>query len=179
MYFGKPTLTTRVIDEKLKFFERWPHRTYRLSSKDMLVRCQGLVCDISGPVEWWVGSPKRKAWNRGTAKYQFEVVFTDSGQPFIRLENSSNDVGRWFYSLQTCAACEVTKVRLDNREECERLRETHLDEGLKTSHACFDDEDHPLDAVLQIYKNDSWERHPDPIIQDCLERVGTSNECKG
>jgi len=43
----------------------------------------------TGAADWWVGSPVRKIWKRGTASYWFEAIFVGSGQPFIRLETSS------------------------------------------------------------------------------------------
>ncbi len=69
----------------------------------------------------------------------------------------------WFYYLQACASCGATMVGFLGIEQCESYRKQHLAEGAKTSQACFQNENQP----------------PDPVLRDCLERIGTENECKG
>jgi hypothetical protein len=85
----------------------------------------------------------------------------------------------WFYYLQACAMCGVTRVGVQTFDECESSRRENLDNGLKTSLACFQDQAQPPDAGIQLFRSKDWHKHPDPIIQDCIERVGTDNECKG
>jgi hypothetical protein len=85
----------------------------------------------------------------------------------------------WFYYLQSCAMCGVTRIGVLTPEECESFRQRHLAEGLKTSQVCFQDENQLPDAGVQLHKSKDWDKHPDPIVQDCLERIGTDNECKG
>jgi hypothetical protein len=41
------------------------------------------MCSVSGGVDWWVGSSVRQDWKRGTAIYDFEIVFIGSVEPFI------------------------------------------------------------------------------------------------
>jgi S1-C subfamily serine protease len=89
MYFGKTINRSDVLAEKRMYFERWPHRTYRMRTDELTVKCQSAMCSVSGGVDWWVGSPVRHDWKRGTAVYHFEVVFIGSVEPFIQLENSS------------------------------------------------------------------------------------------
>lgn len=88
MYFGKPTYKDDVISDKRDFFLRWPHRTYRLRSNGLSIRCARSLCSVLGVVDWWVGNRVRQSSRRGTANYEFEVALIDSG-PFIRLETSN------------------------------------------------------------------------------------------
>jgi hypothetical protein len=85
----------------------------------------------------------------------------------------------WFYYLQPCAMCDVTRIGTPSLEQCESFRKQHLEKGLKTSQVCFQDENRPPDAGVQLHKSKDWDKHPDPMVQDCLERIGTDNECKG
>jgi hypothetical protein len=89
------------------------------------------------------------------------------------------DALMWFFYLQSCATCDLTRIGILTPEECEASRRQHLAEGLKTSQAYFQNENKQPDAGVQLHKSKDWDKHPGPIVQDCLERIGTQNECKG
>lgn len=75
--------------------------------------------------------------------------------------------------------CDVSIVGFHSFEQCESSRRMELSEGLKTSEICFEGENRPPDSGIQLFKGKSWDEHPDPVVRDCLRRLGTANECKG
>ncbi|MFS8049515.1 hypothetical protein [Rhizobium sp. BR 314] len=72
-FYGKQKSLDEILDDKRKFFERWPNRMYRLRPESVVIACDGDLCRVSGDFDWYVGSPQRAKSLNGTAEFSYSL----------------------------------------------------------------------------------------------------------
>jgi hypothetical protein len=72
-FYGKQKSLDEILDDKAKFFERWPNRNYRLRPESVIIACSGDVCRVSGEFDWYVSSPQRAKSLNGTASFFYSL----------------------------------------------------------------------------------------------------------
>ncbi|PHR87062.1 MAG: hypothetical protein COA78_37440 [Blastopirellula sp.] len=73
-YFGKITTLDEVMQDKRRYFDRWPSRDYRLQNDTIFTDCSGKqVCTISGYFDWSVQSEERGKKAAGTASFEYAI----------------------------------------------------------------------------------------------------------
>ena len=72
-YYGKPTPRFEVIQDKERYFARWPERTYRLKDETISIDCRPFACDVSGQYSWAVQSIPRNRKASGLASFRYVV----------------------------------------------------------------------------------------------------------
>jgi hypothetical protein len=76
VYYGKVTSILNILEDKQRFFELWPARSYTIRSM-MPARCpdnDGIIvdCHVSGIVDWEASSPTKKAAGSSTFDYELK-----------------------------------------------------------------------------------------------------------
>jgi hypothetical protein len=85
-FYGKTISKSALIDEKRRFAERWPIRSYAVRPETVLINCGATVCDIQGIVDWSVASPARGKTAEGAASFSMkwdsvlETISFENGQ---------------------------------------------------------------------------------------------------
>nr|WP_281406614.1 ATP-dependent Clp protease proteolytic subunit [Rhizobium sp. P44RR-XXIV] len=72
-FYGKQKRLSEILDDKAKFFERWPNRVYRLRPESVVVSCGGDLCRVTGDFDWYVSSPQRAKSLNGTASFFYSL----------------------------------------------------------------------------------------------------------
>jgi hypothetical protein len=77
-YYGLIKSRRDVIEEKEKFFERWPDRAYDIRAGSLQASCDmDRRCTVRGEVDWRAESLQRNATASGTAQFELQFVLTD------------------------------------------------------------------------------------------------------
>jgi len=88
MYYGKVASQLAVLNDKRRFVERWPQRSYRLRPGTLAAQCNEVFqkCTVTGAMDWdAVNDAKRSS---GVANFSYVVLMATSGVPKIAEENS-------------------------------------------------------------------------------------------
>ena len=74
-YYGNITPLDEVMQDKKRYFERWPHREYRVLQDTLSADCSGgQECRISGLFDWFVRSAERNKDAEGTASFEYTIM---------------------------------------------------------------------------------------------------------
>jgi hypothetical protein len=93
-YYGKVVPNAQVVEEKRRYLNRWPQRSYRLRLDTMRVQCDEArsTCQMSGELDYDVRDPKASRASSGGATYDLRVVFTQVGPKVV--EESGRTLAR-------------------------------------------------------------------------------------
>jgi hypothetical protein len=93
-YYGKVVPNAQVVEEKRRYLNRWPQRSYRLRPDTMRVQCDEprSTCQMSGELDYEVRDPKASRGSSGGATYELRVVFTPAGPKIV--EESGRTLAR-------------------------------------------------------------------------------------
>lgn len=87
-YFGKTYSADEILEDKIRFFNRWPIRSYKIDTKRSSIRCNDQKrCFFLGVAVWSARSLERNAKASGEAMLEYELVY-DDGSFKISSENS-------------------------------------------------------------------------------------------
>lgn len=89
-YHGKLATRQSVLDDKVKFANRWPERKYQLNTQGLVATCDqsSSTCTVTGILDWQVRSSSRKASSSGKARFTYSLA--RQGLSFVVVsENSS------------------------------------------------------------------------------------------
>jgi hypothetical protein len=78
VYFGKVISRQAVLEDKRRFVERWPQRSYSIQPGTLDAQCdgQGLRCAVWGMIDWNAANDAKRS--RGSASFQYLIrVGTD------------------------------------------------------------------------------------------------------
>jgi len=78
-YYGKVISRDAVLDDKRRFAERWPQRSYTIRPGTLIVQCgdDSLSCTVSGTTDWAVAKNAKRS--TGTANFYYEVRAGERG----------------------------------------------------------------------------------------------------
>ncbi len=87
-YFGKDVRLNELMQDKIKYFDRWPERMTTVEPKTVDIACIGVRdCTVEGVYSWLVSSPadNREASGRATFRYRLlldrsDPIIEESGQ---------------------------------------------------------------------------------------------------
>jgi len=84
-FYGKPTPQSVIIEEKQKFIERWPQRSYLLRNPTLSIMCDhaNSKCTISGLLDWDASSPQRQARSAGVASFWMQLEVEGSSAKIV------------------------------------------------------------------------------------------------
>ena len=85
-FYGKTISKTALLQEKIKFAERWPIRSYSVRPDSLAIQCQTTICHIEGIVDWSASSPARRKHSQGAASFS---MYWDSS-----LETITSETGK-------------------------------------------------------------------------------------
>lgn len=75
LYYGRVRQLNYVIDDKRKYFGRWPNRWYFIAPDDISADCHHETCTVTGLFSWKIESPDRNAWGRASFRYGLRDYF--------------------------------------------------------------------------------------------------------
>jgi hypothetical protein len=89
-YYGRSNTHAQVLADKMKYFSRWPERTYTLVADSLNVSCDEgrKECTANGVVKFSVANPQAGRHVEGTATFTYLIVRTPLG-PRVRAESGS------------------------------------------------------------------------------------------
>jgi hypothetical protein len=87
MYFGKLTSKRDVIQNSVKYMQRWPERQYRVIQNNVNCERSDFTCVISGQMTWSARSAVRNIEAYGTSDFQYKFGF-GGGIPRLLMQNS-------------------------------------------------------------------------------------------
>lgn len=70
-FFDRMLSHKEVLQDKRKYFDRWPVRSNYLNENSMRVLCENYKCAVTGEYDWFVSSPRRKKKASGTATFYY------------------------------------------------------------------------------------------------------------
>lgn len=70
-FFGKPMSRREVLDDKRRYFQRWPIRSAQVNERTVEALCENGKCVVMGEYDWYVSSPQRNKRANGTAKFYY------------------------------------------------------------------------------------------------------------
>lgn len=79
-FFGKKLSHYEVLQDKRKYFERWPVRSSYVNDNSIRVMCENNICAVTGEYDWYVRSPKRNKKANGTASFYYVVDMKAGGK---------------------------------------------------------------------------------------------------
>ena len=87
-YYDKVISREAALDEKRRFAERWPRRTYTIRPGTLIVQCSddSLTCTVSGTTDWIVAKHAKRS--TGTANFYYTVRVGEGGLLRIAEETS-------------------------------------------------------------------------------------------
>ncbi len=87
-YYGKSLTLPQIIEDKRRYFDRWPIRQYSLRDDDTMVNCTLGKCTVSGAFDWRVSSIDGHRHADGTASFFYVLdiaegmkVIAEGGRP--------------------------------------------------------------------------------------------------
>jgi hypothetical protein len=89
-YYGKVVSKDTVMQEKVRFVQRWPQRNYRTRQNSITVSCineQEKLCLVTGLVDFECRSSERHAASNGVARFK-AAIFFEGEEPRIVGEDS-------------------------------------------------------------------------------------------
>jgi hypothetical protein len=89
-YYGKVVNRDTVMQEKVRFVQRWPQRSYRARQNSITVSCineQEKLCLVTGLVDFECRSSERHAASNGVARFK-AAIFFEGEEPRIVGEDS-------------------------------------------------------------------------------------------
>jgi hypothetical protein len=87
MYFGKYTAKNDVIEDSLKYMQRWPERKYEVIQDDVNCNAADLTCLINGQMRWFARSGPRNIEASGIAEFSYKFGFS-SGRAQLLMQSS-------------------------------------------------------------------------------------------
>lgn len=72
-YYGKVMSLGEVLEDKRKYFARWPERAYRIRDDSVMVTCANGACMVSGVYDWVVRSIPRNKQAQGVARFNYTI----------------------------------------------------------------------------------------------------------
>jgi S1-C subfamily serine protease len=72
-FYGNRISHSALVDEKRKFAERWPVRTYTTRAGSLTANCIGSTCTMTATVDWFAHSPLRQRSTNGVATFSFDL----------------------------------------------------------------------------------------------------------
>ncbi|MBN9242139.1 MAG: hypothetical protein J0I98_05040 [Mesorhizobium sp.] len=72
-YYGKSKSLSEVLEDKRKYFTRWPERAYRIRNDSVMVTCANGACMVSGVYDWLVRSIPRNKQAQGVARFSYTI----------------------------------------------------------------------------------------------------------
>ncbi|WP_376703173.1 serine protease [Mesorhizobium sp. ISC25] len=144
IYYGKMQSAVDVIEEKRRFADRWPVRTYSIRDGSLSAQCVGSICAINGVLDWQVRSEKRQKTAAGIADFFMSVdvdrgvVLRESGS-VIRPARADvkSLLARWYKENGRCRGGAGDDT--DSLEACDRR--TALDGELAKAGWCYGHKD--------------------------------------
>lgn len=79
-FFGKKLSHYEVLQDKRKYFDRWPIRGSYVNENSIRVKCENNLCAVTGEYDWYVRSPKRNKKANGTASFYYVVDMQSGGK---------------------------------------------------------------------------------------------------
>jgi hypothetical protein len=87
MYFGKYTNKNEVMENSLKYMQRWPERKYEVIQDSINCDATELTCLINGQMKWLARSAARNIEAAGVAEFSYKFGFRN-GTPLLLLQSS-------------------------------------------------------------------------------------------
>jgi hypothetical protein len=72
-YYGKVMSLGEVLEDKRRYFARWPERAYRIRNDSVMVTCGNGACMVSGIYDWAVRSIPRNKQAQGVARFTYTI----------------------------------------------------------------------------------------------------------
>ncbi|MGO4449064.1 hypothetical protein AB4Y96_09065 [Phyllobacterium sp. TAF24] len=111
-YYGRKTSKSELLDDKRKYMERWPHRTYIVDDNSLVSRCAETICIVAGFYQYTLNSPVRQKETKGLAAFvygmeirnQKQSIFIENGtivraKTYAKL-SANQTVEQWLASLK-------------------------------------------------------------------------------
>jgi len=89
-YYGKVTNLSSIIQEKRKYYRRWPERGYSVHNDSIVVTCANDRCMVTGIYDWIVRSPSTHKQKEGVADFSYTI----SIGPYPKIIAETGDVPR-------------------------------------------------------------------------------------
>ncbi len=85
-YFGRPLPRRRLLEENIRFINRWPSRIYSVRASDTTISCErgSNLCTIFAVVDWNVRSDERRVRSIGTTNVTMTLDFSGQRVRIIR-----------------------------------------------------------------------------------------------
>jgi hypothetical protein len=76
VYHGKWSSLQTVVQDKKRFAERWPERSYKIRPATLKTRCaeESELCRVSGVMDWELANAKAATRTRGVATFEYSVA---------------------------------------------------------------------------------------------------------
>ncbi|TIQ41717.1 MAG: hypothetical protein E5X49_17560 [Mesorhizobium sp.] len=72
-YYGKVTNLSSIIQDKRKFYRRWPERGYNVRNDSVVVTCADDRCMVTGVYDWVVRSPSIHKQEKGATSFSYTI----------------------------------------------------------------------------------------------------------
>jgi hypothetical protein len=84
-YYGRQVDRASVMREKARFVRRWPQRLYKARPESLNIVCDGtgIVCSITGLVDFECQNPDRQAVATGLASFNAAILMKDDRPQII------------------------------------------------------------------------------------------------
>jgi hypothetical protein len=73
-YYGKYKSLSEIVEDKRKYYLRWPERGYRVRDDTVMVTCANDRCMVSGVYDWVVRSLSRHKQRQGVARFSYTIA---------------------------------------------------------------------------------------------------------
>lgn len=83
-FFGHDKAKSEVLDEKLRYIERWPLRQAFIDPQTIQTRCVVGICTVTGVYAWQVANPENGKRLMGTAEFEYRLNML--GDPRVMAE---------------------------------------------------------------------------------------------
>lgn len=83
-FFGHDRAKSEVLDEKLRYIERWPLRQAFIDPQTIQTRCVVGICTVTGVYAWQVANPDNGKRLMGTAEFEYRLNML--GDPRVMAE---------------------------------------------------------------------------------------------
>lgn len=85
-YYGEPTSLQDVLEDKRRYFDRWPERSYQVRDDSIVSTCGNGSCMVSGIYDWTVRSLPRQSQAQGVARFNYQIALRN-GEPKVVSES--------------------------------------------------------------------------------------------
>ncbi len=83
-FFGHQKQKSEVLDEKLRYIERWPLRQALIDPQTIQTNCVSTICTVTGVYAWQVANPDNGKRLMGTAEFEYRLNML--GDPRVMAE---------------------------------------------------------------------------------------------